>query len=200
MLRVLQERKVRPVGSVTEVPMDVRVIASSNRSPETALASGILRADLYYRLSVSTIQLPPLRERREDVPHLARHYLSELAARSGAPQSRGFSAEALRLLSGRPWPGNVRELFNVVESAHAICRDGMIDVDALHSSSTGAGAGVTTDARDLTPFKANECALIASTLASTHGNKRLAAKQLGISRTQLYAKIAKYGLSGPRRA
>jgi DNA-binding NtrC family response regulator len=198
MLRVVQERKVRPVGSVAELPIDVRIIASSNRSPESALASGCLRADLYYRLSVSTIELPPLRDRREDVAALALHYLNELATRAGKPQPPGFSAAALQLLRARTWPGNVRELFNVVESAYALCPDGVIDVDALMPSPPHGGFQPAAELPELSPLKANECAVIAEALAAARGNKRLAAKQLGISRTQLYAKIAKYGLTDRR--
>jgi transcriptional regulator with PAS, ATPase and Fis domain len=114
---VLQEHAVRPVGSVVEEPVDVRVIASSNRDPEAALRSGVLRADLYYRLRGSTLVMPSLDTRREDIPDLVEHHLSVLNRRYGGPGAkvRGITARALRALSSVPWPGNVRELQYVVE-------------------------------------------------------------------------------------
>src|SRR5262249_38131934 len=122
LLRVLQERTVRPVGAVREEPIDVRIIASTNRDPEAALRTGVLRPDLYYRLCGSAIALHALRTRREDIPALVEYQLSLLNARDARPrQVRGVTPSAMQILIDAPWPGNVRELFNVVENAFTMC-------------------------------------------------------------------------------
>jgi DNA-binding NtrC family response regulator len=192
LLRVLQDKVVRPVGSVTEIPIDVRVIASSNRDPEEALASGVLRADLYYRLSSSTILLPPLRARREDIPILVQHVLRQMAERDGG--SRRVTQEAMALLLAQSWPGNVRELFNVVDEAFATSGGDDVQPDDLRRAAwIPAASHAPTDARHLPTLEGAERELIAQ-LRAVGGNKVHAARQLGISRTQLYAKLAKYGL------
>jgi transcriptional regulator with PAS, ATPase and Fis domain len=195
LLRVLQDKVVRPVGSVTEIPIDVRVIASSNRDPEEALGAGALRADLYYRLSTSTIVLPPLRARREDIPLLVIHHLRRLREQQGptAP-ARRVGREAMALLVAQPWAGNVRELFNVVEDTWAMSASEDIRLDDLQRAArmpTASGSD-----RDPSPgtFRAAERDLIEDALRSTGGNKLHAARRLGISRSQLYAKMAKFGL------
>jgi two-component system NtrC family response regulator len=193
LLRVLQERSVRPVGCITEQPIDVRIVASSNRDPAAALASAHLRADLYYRLSVSTIVVPPLRERREDIAPLVDHRLRLLAAGAAAP--RGLTPAAVAALVTAPWPGNVRELFNVVENAYTMTGTATIDVDDL-----GLPRGAPTTAHAwvpvaLTTFEQNERVLVERALAFTGGNKLRAARRLGISRKKLYAMIARYGLT-----
>jgi DNA-binding NtrC family response regulator len=126
LLRVLQEREVRRVGGSGTHPVDVRVIAATNRAPERELAEGRLREDLYYRLSVIPLALPPLRERRGDVPLLAEHVLHEVARRDGK-DLEGFSEGALRVLAAHDWPGNVRELRNVVARMAAFCAGGRVD-------------------------------------------------------------------------
>jgi DNA-binding NtrC family response regulator len=194
LLRVLQEGAVRPVGAVREIPIDVRVIASSNRDPESALAAGLLRPDLYYRLSVSTVRLPPLRDRREDIAPLALHYLAVINRRyRNQPQgARIINAAAVHALEARQWPGNVRELFNVIENAYAMCR-----TEEIGESDLGEATGARLDDERpgaLRPFEAAERDLIERTLAATGGNKLQAARDLGISRTKLYAKITKYRL------
>ncbi len=197
LLRVLQDRVVRPVGSVTEIPVDVRVIASSNRDPEDAMAAGVLRADLYYRLSTSTILLPPVRARRDDIPVLVDHCLRRLGDRDGGGiASRRVSTEAMALLVGHPWPGNVREIFNVIENTVAMNGAEEIGVDELRRAAgrDRVGAPVTADDGSLPTLEAAERTLIEATLRATAGNKVHAARQLGISRTQLYVKMAKFGL------
>jgi DNA-binding NtrC family response regulator len=194
LLRVLQDKTVRPVGSVTEIPVDVRVIASSNRDPEEALAAGVLRADLYYRLSSSTILLPPLRARREDIPALVEHWLANLAG-PGDRRPHRVSREAMGLLVAQPWPGNVRELFNVLEDTLAMSGAEEICLDDLRrAAKMPVSFSATPGHRRLPTLEAAERELIAHTLRATAGNKVQAAKQLGISRTQLYAKMAKFGL------
>ena len=197
LLRVVQERSVRPVGSVTEVPVDVRIVASTNRDPRDSVASGALRADLYYRLCVSMVVVPPLRERGEDIVLLAEHHLRELNERYGNTVCgvRGLTMDAMAELLRRQWPGNVRELFNVLEDAFTTC-------PGLHITPTDLGfppggvsvASAPHDAPESETFAAGERAMIARALDAARGNKLRAAQQLGISRKKLYAKIAKYAL------
>jgi two-component system response regulator AtoC len=196
---VLQERTVRPVGSVNEEPVDVRIIASTNRDPDAALRSRLLRPDLYYRLSVSTIVLPPLRSRTGDVAPLVEYHLRALNERyaDGGHGLRGMSSDAMELLQGQPWLGNVRELFNVVENAFTMCQSATIGVDDITFPSTPK-----TDVPPPAPvpvvpptFEESERTLIERALAFTGGNKVRAARQLGISRKKLYAKLARYGLA-----
>jgi two-component system NtrC family response regulator len=198
LLRVLQERTVRPVGGVSEEPVDVRIIASTNRDPETALRSRLLRADLYYRLAVSTIVVPPLRERLGDVVPLVEYRLADLGrSREREPKLRGVTPDAMEALLAQPWPGNVRELFNVVENAFTMCGS-MIGVADLGLPPAKTIAPDPPSAPPppsaLGTMQESERTLIAQTLASTQGNKVRAARQLGISRKKLYAKLARYGL------
>jgi len=130
LYRVLQEGKVRPVGSTEEIDVDVRVIAATNRDLEKAIAEEQFREDLYYRLSVIPIHLPPLRERREDIPLLARHFLERFAKSMGKPV-RSISSEAMRRLESYEWPGNVRELENTMERAVALENSGEITIGVL---------------------------------------------------------------------
>ena len=202
LLRVLQERKVRPVGSVNEEPVDVRIIASTNRDPEVALRSRLLRPDLYYRLSVSTVVLPPLRERPGDVPPLVEYQLRALNERyaGAASGGRGITSEALEMLECQPWPGNVRELFNVVENAFTMCQSGNIGVESLRLAPSGQADEARVEEPPVVPptYAQSERTLIERALALTGGNKLRAAQQLGISRKKLYAKLARYGRSAGR--
>jgi len=197
LLRVLQERCVRPVGAVREEAVDVRVIASSNRDPEAATKAGLLRADLFYRLCVSTIVLPPLRERREDVPALVEYFLATMAERAGEGGGRtpGMTPESIDFLERQPWPGNVRELFNLLENAFTMGTP-LITTEQLERP---ALVSDRDPARGRTPhpptYRDAERAVIERALASAEGNKVRAARQLGISRKKLYAKIAQYGLA-----
>jgi two-component system response regulator GlrR len=195
LLRVLQERTVRPVGGVAELPVDVRIIASTNRDPEAALASGHLRADLYYRLSVSTVVVPPLRERREDVEVLVDHRLRALLDREGE-ERRTFTPAAVAALAAAPWPGNVRQLYNVVDDALTMATAAVLDVgDLMLPGSDATPATHAWVPVALPTFEQNERTLVVQTLASTGGNKLRAARRLGISRKKLYAMIARYGLT-----
>jgi transcriptional regulator with PAS, ATPase and Fis domain len=197
LLRVLQERTVRPVGALRELPLDVRFIASCNRDLAASPRDGLLRADLYYRLSVSIIAVAPLAERTADIPLLVAHHLRVLNHRYAEHPSdwRGISAEALDALAAYPWPGNVRELFNVLEGAYIACGgDAIRPADlALPPTERVAVAAIT----DRPPAAGSTCAqqeraLIERTLRATGGNKTLAARQLGISRKRLYARLARY--------
>jgi DNA-binding NtrC family response regulator len=196
LLRVMQELTVRPVGSVVEEPLDVRVVASTNRDPRSMLSCGALRADLYYRLSVSVIAVPPLRERRADIVPLVQHQLIALNERHRpAGGTRGITADAMCALREAAWMGNVRELFNVLENAFANCRSLLVGVAdlALPPQPAPAPSAARTVELGAQTFAQGERALIEAALSSTGGNKRRAAQMLGISRKKLYAKLAKYG-------
>jgi two-component system response regulator PilR (NtrC family) len=141
LLRVVQERKVRPLGGTVDVPVDVRLIASTNRDLKAMVSAGQFREDFYYRVSVIPIHVPPLRERREDIEPLARHFLRKFSLQMSKPL-RDFDAEALSALTHHAWPGNVRELENAIERAVAVSgdRDGLIRLDNLPESVTGISA------------------------------------------------------------
>ena len=139
LLRVLEDRKLRRVGATTDSEIDVRVLAATNQDLRAALAQGRFREDLYYRLNVIQIDLPPLRERREDVPLLARHFLEKLSGESDQPP-RTLSPEAERLLMAYEWPGNVRELFNAMRHAVTMATGALVDVDSLPASVRAAAA------------------------------------------------------------
>jgi two-component system response regulator AtoC len=198
LLRVLQERAIRPVGSVREIPVNVRIIASTNRDPHEAVRQGRLREDLYYRLNVNTIFLPPLRERRGDIALLVDYFLQYLSKRLGVPP-RTVAPETLTALEQYAWPGNVRELMNVLESVYTFSRSSLITRGDLPVSISLTPAVSRHEAQrepsPLPSFREAERELIARALASTMGNKLQAAKLLGISRKKLYAKIAKYHLA-----
>jgi two-component system response regulator PilR (NtrC family) len=138
LLRVLQERKIRPLGGTVDIPVDVRLIASTNRDLKAMAAEGKFREDFYYRVSVIPVHVPPLRDRREDVEALARHFLKKFLLEMSKPE-RDFSSEALRVIQEYPWPGNVRELENAVERAVAVSKetDAVINVEHLPESVRG---------------------------------------------------------------
>ncbi|MBI3245526.1 MAG: sigma-54-dependent Fis family transcriptional regulator [Deltaproteobacteria bacterium] len=197
LLRVLQERAIRPVGAVKEIPVNVRIIASTNRDPQEAVRQGQLREDLYYRLNVNMIVLPPLRERPEDMSLLVDYFLTYFAERLEVVR-RELEPAALLALEHYRWPGNIRELMNVIESAYTFGRSERItraDLPvAITLTPVASRREETSPANGPWSFAEAERDLIARALASTAGNKSQAAKLLGISRKKLYAKIAKYKL------
>ena len=199
LLRALQERTVRPVGSIREVPFDVRVIASSNRDPKAAVTEGHLREDLYYRLQVNLIEVPPLRERLEDVPLLAGHFIALFNRRMMRAQPIiGIEPRALEAMSRYGWPGNVRELSNAIESGFTFGDSNMVRLADLPSTSAvAAGAmpvsrAAPADSASSLSLTDTERDLIQRALASTRGNRLRAAKLLGISRKRLYARLRRY--------
>ncbi len=199
LLRALQERAVRPVGARTEVPISIRVVASTNIPLDRAVEQGQLRRDLFYRLQGFVIQTPALHQRAEDVPLLARHFVEQTAAQHPELAVRGITRSALDALTSHPWPGNVRELQLTVERACFVCPTSLVDEGDLALRSQRAAAAPHTRALDdgETPvsLKDAERRTIARALAATAGNKTQASKILGISRKQLYVKIERYGLS-----
>src|SRR5690606_5910914 len=126
LLRVLQDRRIRPIGETKDIEIDVRVVAATHKDLKKAIQENLFREDLFYRLNVIPIQLPPLRHRKEDIPLLAQAFLEKYAALNNSPV-RSFSPVALHLLMERPWPGNVRELENLVERMVVMCRGSRIE-------------------------------------------------------------------------
>ena len=202
LLRVLQDSRVRSVGSTTETPVNVRYVASTNRDVTAAVESGVLREDLYYRLNVHHLKLPPLRERREDIDQLVGHFLEILHKQYGR-KLEGVSSGAMRVLRQAHWPGNIRELRNVLEVAYAYGRSAQIlERDLPRELSRPPGeSGEPDDARmpiaPIPTFEESERTLLKRALQSTTGNKQKAARLLGISRKQLYAKLKKYEIDPP---
>ena len=190
LLRVLQERKVRPVGATRELEIDVRVIAASNMDLDEAINSGALRKDLFYRLNVISVKIPPLRERKEDIPLLANHFINKFNDISNK-RVLGISPEAMDVLLNYNWPGNVRQLENVVERALVLGANEVIEVADLPTEIKKLGETLKTEKPAYT-LRKNEIILIKKALNKTGGNKASAADLLGINITTLYRKINKY--------
>ena len=195
-LRFLQEKEVRPIGSNHGVKVDVRVIAATNRDLEAAYRRGDFRKDLYFRLNVVTVQLPPLRERRSDIPLLVQWFLERLS--KGSPAQ--VTASAMKCLLQYDWPGNVRELENCMERATALGDGRMIDVDDLPGSISN-GTTISDEARTSHPTLASstdlediERATIQRVFDQVNGDKVIARKMLGISRATLYRKLKRYNI------
>ncbi len=201
LLRVLQEGSFRRVGGgKQEVQVDVRVIAATNRVPQEAMAAGQLREDLFYRLNVFSIRLPALRERREDIPILARAFVEEFN-RQDNRQVRGLTPEAEKALERYAWPGNVRELRNVIQRAVVLSGSGLIDVEHLPENVVQAAEPARTERKgSVTPIREMERELILRALEETRQDKRRAAALLGISLKTLYNKLAKYGIQAVKSA
>jgi transcriptional regulator with PAS, ATPase and Fis domain len=197
LLRVLQEKEVRPVGSNEKVNVDVRVIAATNRDLEAAYRAGTFRKDLYFRLNVVTVHLPPLRERRSDIPVLVHHFLDRYA--KGAHIQ--VTAAAMKSLLHYDWPGNVRELENCVARAVTLGDGKTIDVadlpPAIRSEQTDSGIVTSQDATTLstTALAEMERMTILRVFEQANGDKALAGKMLGISRATLYRKLKRYNIA-----
>jgi DNA-binding NtrC family response regulator len=194
LLRAIQEREIRPVGSTKHIPINVRILAATNRDLEEGVAQGTFRRDLYYRLNVLSLRIPSLRERRQDIPILASHFLERLSHDSG--QERTLSDDALKAMLAYDWPGNVRELENCLERACAFTTGPVIQLADLppeisqvqfnRSSSDGNGSS------KIIPMSELERQTILSTIAQLNGDKLLAARMLGIGKTTLYRKLKEY--------
>ena len=199
LLRTLEDRCIRPVGSSHEIAVDVRVVAATNRVLGVAVREGSFREDLYYRLNVFAIQVPPLRERTGDVLFLARHFLANYARDLRKPLM-GFSKEAEALLQQQVFPGNVRMLKNAVERAAILCGDGEIEADDLGfdlvegAPTSGVEQVVQSLPGDQMNLPAIERAMLKEALRRTEGNQVQAATLLGISRMVLRSRMKRYGL------
>jgi len=198
ILRVLEERRFERVGGMEPIDVDVRLITATNRNLEQMVAAGDFREDLFYRLDVVTLTLPPLRERSGDIPLLLHHWLQRFKAENAKEAIEGFTPDAIELLIGYAWPGNVRELRNVVENMVVMARGNRLGVrdvparlrektaHATRSSEAGVPVGTLDDM---------EKQMIIRTLEACGGNRTRAAEQLGVSRRTLHRKINEYGLS-----
>lgn len=185
LLRVLQEREIEKLGGRRRIPVDVRILAATHRHLETMIERGEFRQDLYYRLKVVEVFLPPLRERKEDIPKLVRYFLDKYGKREGLGGVR-ISQEALQKLLRYPFPGNVRELENLIEGALAVTVDPVIAADEFLLPG-GTGAGLEGElAADMPPLRELERRYIARVLEQTGGNISQAAKILGVDRKTLY--------------
>jgi len=206
LLRVLQERTFEPVGSSKSVTVDVRVVAATNQDLERAIRENRFREDLYYRLNVIPIEVPPLRQRTDDIPLLAQHFLDVMNQERGTRVDT-ISEEALALLVRHDWPGNVRELENLIERLSVLRGEGEIRIEDLPANLRGRSAQpplsspsipeAGLDFREVVDHFESE--LIRQALEQTQGNKNRAAQLLGLNRTTLLEKIKKKGLEGTGR-
>jgi len=191
LLRAIQEKEIRPVGSVKQVPINVRILGATNRDLEQAVAEGTFRRDLYFRLNVLTLRIPPLRERKQDIPLLVAHFLERIGRDSG--REKTISDEGLKALMNFDWPGNVRELENSLERACAISSADEIQLRDLPTYlSSAPGAALERPANGIIPMAELEKQSILSALGQVNGDKMLAARLLGIGKTTLYRKLKEY--------
>jgi len=208
LLRVIQERRIRRVGGEAEIPVDLRWVSATNRDPERAIREGQLRQDLYFRLNVVPVKLPPLRARRDDIPALANHFLRRFAQEYERPQIR-FSADAMRILCEHEWPGNVRELQNVVERVVSLCGPGQeigkedLPEELVFGDPGRAARGLPMVSTEQ-PFhdakaeavSAFEKEYLRTLLEQNGGNISRAARQAGIDRKTIHRMLLKYQLEG----
>jgi transcriptional regulator with PAS, ATPase and Fis domain len=197
LLRVLEDRKVRRLGSKSETPVDVRVLAATNKDPEKAVYSGELRQDLYFRLNVFHINLPPLREHKDDIPLLVEHILRDVNTKHGK-HVRGIGTEVLDIFMSHTWPGNIRELRNILERAAIMCEKELITRACLPGEFGKTSAKNPSDLSSIkfpvgTTVDAMERELILQTLNATGNNKTRAAELLAISLKTLHNKLKEYG-------
>jgi DNA-binding NtrC family response regulator len=193
LLRVLEEKSFERVGGEETIEVDVRLIAATNRDLKEAIARGIFREDLYYRLNVVNIHVPPLRERKEDIPLLITAFLKEFSKENGKP-IEGIDPKARLALYNYSWPGNVRQLRNSVESAVVLCKGQTISLEDLPPNIRGESGGDSVRLSLGTSLADMEKEVIRSTLAREGGNKSRTAEILGIGRKTLHRKIEEYGL------
>jgi len=214
LLRAIQEHCVRPVGGTREIPVDVRIIASTNREPETAIREGQLRKDLYYRLAVGVVRVAPLRERTEDLWLLVRHFIDLFNTKFGkAIKVTAIETAAFDLLTHYSWPGNIRELGNAIEAALSFSsseilqrEDFALPEPVASESAVAPAPRIREDVTEaeapvvFSSLKKVERDHIVWTLYNTGGNKALAARMLGISRKSLYDRLAEHGLADSIRS
>jgi two-component system nitrogen regulation response regulator NtrX len=198
LLRVLQEGVVTRIGGSKSIQVDVRVLAATNKDLDAEIAEGRFREDLLYRLNVVPIEVPPLRDRREDIPALVAHFAEQLSASAGVP-GRKFSEDAVRRLQSRPWPGNIRELRNAVERALILASGKMVtaaDIDHLLPAGTPSSLPDASGSRTFETFKQEaEKNFLVQQLREHDWNVSETARALKMPRSNLYKKIERYGLS-----
>jgi transcriptional regulator with PAS, ATPase and Fis domain len=198
LLRALQEKEIRPVGSTRPIPINVRILAATNRDLEAAVQQGTFRKDLYFRLNVVNLRIPPLRERKQDIPLLVAHILERI--KEQAHTEKVLTDEAMEMLIEYDWPGNVRELENCLERAFTLSSGPvlqMIDLPvqsrrAEHLTSKNGSAQEAGEGSNVVPMAQLEKQAILETLHKVNGDKLLAARLLGIGKTTLYRKLKEY--------
>jgi DNA-binding NtrC family response regulator len=206
LLRALQEKEVRPVGATHRVAIRARIVAATNRDLPAMVERGTFRKDLFYRLNVVKLQIPPLRNRREDIPLLAAHFLDRICREKGVKLTLGD--EALRTIMEHDWPGNVRELENAVERACALSSGPVLSLSdlptqlrqqrlAAHRAALNDESAEAQDENLVTPLAELERAAILEAIRTLNGDKLQAARLLGIGKTTLYRKLKEYGIADP---
>jgi DNA-binding NtrC family response regulator len=195
LLRVLQEREFERLGGTRTLKVDVRLVAATNRDLREALEQGTFREDLYYRLNVVPIDIPPLREHKEDIPELVNLFLARASAESGKEIAR-VAPEALRILMAHHWPGNVRELQNIIERASALAKGPVLEAADIHldpqrSKPANSGAALLPEGMTMEQW---EDEMIREALRRANGNKSQAARMLGLSRNALRYRLSKIGI------
>jgi transcriptional regulator with PAS, ATPase and Fis domain len=199
LLRVLQDRTYQPLGATAPLQADVRILAATNRDLANLVKNGTFRQDLFYRLNVIRLDLPPLRERKEDIPMLVKHFMGRLNRLRGK-SVKGISQEALSLLMFHDYPGNIRELENIIEHAFVLCPEGQIETHCLPdnlwvSRHLSVGRGKMD-----TALKSAEAQLILETLEQNGYNRVAAARDLGIHKSTLFRKMKALGMKPAQRA
>ncbi len=197
LLRALQEREIERVGGARPIPVDLRIICATNRNLDKLVQDGRFREDLYWRLKVVPIELPPLRSRREDIRDLAQHFLGRFAAAYGRP-TQSLTDAAIQMLENHPWPGNIRELENLIERLVVVCDEPVIDESMLPldlSVSAGLGREAEKESNYAAAMAAFEKGYLRRILAQCGWNRRRAAEQLGIGYSTLKTKLRLYGLT-----
>ena len=195
LLRAIQEKEIRPVGSTRRIPINVRILAATNRLLEQAVTEGSFRRDLYFRLNVLSLRIPPLRERREDIPLLVAHFMERTSRASG--QEKMLTDEAVKVMLAYDWPGNVRELENCLERTCAFTSGPLIHVPDLPPAIAGAHVTVPSNGNGhsqakIVPMAELERQTILNAIAELNGDKLQAARLLGIGKTTLYRKLKDY--------
>ena len=196
LLRVLETREFQPLGGIRQETADVRIIAASNKNLEKLVADRRFRQDLFYRLNVVQLTLPPLRDRMEDVPLLVEHFVSRLNMLRGK-SVRGMAPAALSLLMRHPFPGNVRELENVIEHTFVLCNEGEIQVDHLPENIVRFRPERNDRAASWDAVTSAECQVILTALENNHYNRKATAEALGMHKSTLFRKINRLGISLP---
>jgi len=197
LLRVLQERTFQPLGGTETVKADVRVIASANKDLADMVKKGTFRQDLFYRINVVRLDLPPLRERKEDIPMLVAHFITRLNRLRGRSVT-GISQEALAILMSHDYPGNIRELENTIEHAFVLCPDGQIEPHCLPENLKTLVSRPAVNAKIEAALQSVEAQVILDALKRNKFNRLEAARDLGIHKTTLFRKIKMLGLDLPK--
>jgi PAS domain S-box-containing protein len=198
LLRVLQERTYEPLGGIRSESADVRIVVATNKDLAGQVRQGLFREDLYYRVNVVRIELPPLRRRKEDIPLLADQFITRFN-RLQQKSVRGINAEALSLLMAHDWPGNIRELENVIERAFILCSDGEIGIAHLPGELTAHGAVANQDTDIRSAHEILDTEAIRAALERNAFNRLAAARDLGIHKTTLFRKMKKLGMTLPEQ-